>query len=195
MKKLLFILTLALGVLATQAQVTTTTFAGQGDTQSGTNTWFLVPAGPGNARIEFINAATDKATAYISFFTNRAAAIVLTNTPAAGTSNITFTSNSTLTNGDALVIRHQTGATYKYNVGSATGTNVFLTRPLSNAVVSGDVLNEYALAGRVAWPATTNSLNAAGSGIFNGPWGQPVLVELDSTSAGALNVVSGSYSR
>lgn len=192
MKQLLFILTLILG-LSAQAQVNAT-FAGQGDAQSGTNTWFLVPAGPGNAQIQFINAASDKAGSFIVFYTN-AQSIVLTNTPAAGTSNITFTSNSTLTNGDFLVIRHATGNTFKYNVGAATATNVFLSRPLSNAVVSGDVLTEYRTAGRVAWGAATNSLPSYGSGIFNGPFGMPVLVELDSTSAGALNVVSGEYKR
>ncbi len=193
MKQLLFIITFVLGVLHANAQ--SLTFAGQGTAQTATNHWFLVPAGSGNARIEFINAGSDKGGALITFLNPSGTQIVLTNTPAAGTSNITFTSNSTLTNGDAVVIRHQTGNTFKYNVGAATATNVFLSMPLSNAVVNGDVLVEYQRAGRVLWGVQTNSLNAAGAAIFNGLWAQPVLIELDTTSAGALNVVSGSYAR
>ncbi len=194
MKQLLFILALVFGVSLANAQ--SVTFAGQGTVQSATNIWFLVPPGDGSPRVEFINAASDKAASFIAFYNPSGNQIVLTNTPTAGTTNITFTSNSTLTNGDFVVIRHSaTGNTWKYQVGAATATNVFLSMPLSNAVVAGDVLQEYQRAGRVAWGAATNSLNANGGGIFNGLRAQPVLVELDSTSAGNLNVVSGIYAR
>lgn len=181
-----------LGAATANAQ---TTFAGQGVSQTATNEYYIVPAGDGYAQIQYVNVNSDKAGATLRFFTPSQNSLVLTNTQSIGSSNITFTSNSTLTNGDYVVIRHATGNQWKYNVGAATATNVFLSMPLSNAIVAGDVLTEYSVAGSVLWGALTNSLNAGGAGIFNGPLAKPVVVEIDSTSAGALNVVAGEYKR
>jgi len=193
MKNIIAIIVLLAGICTAAAQVPST-FSVNGNAQSASNHWAYVPAGNGNAQIQFINVASDKAGSYVTFRNPSGASIVLTNTPAAGTTNIAFTSNTTLTNGDVFVIRHATGNAYRYHVFSATGTGISTLNPLSNAVVAGDVLQEYTLGGRVLWGATTNSLGS-GAGLFSGGWAQPVLIELDSTAGGGLNVVSGEYKR
>ena len=194
MKNILSLVIALTACLSTASLHAQTTFAGQGVSQSATNEYYIVPAGDGYARIQYVNVNSDKAGATLRFLNPSGNAIVLTNAQSSG-SNITFTANTTLTNADFIVIRHATGNQWKYNVGAATATNVFLSMPLSNAIVAGDVLTEYRVAGMVVWGALTNSLDAGGAGIFNGERAKPVVVEIDSTSAGALNVVSGQYQR
>jgi hypothetical protein len=51
------------------------------------------------------------------------------------------------------------------------------------------------VAGQIPIGATTNANGNAESGIFFGNSGKPLLMEIDGTSATAINVISGRYLR
>jgi hypothetical protein len=50
-------------------------------------------------------------------------------------------------------------------------------------------------AGCIRWGASTNSVGPTPGSIYTGQAGLPLLVEIDATTLGEVNVISGVYGR
>jgi hypothetical protein len=185
---------------------------------SPTNTWAVAPAGTGSARVQYINAGTDKATALFKFYTNSAPFLVSSNLAAGGSNwSAGVTNTGTIwpvTNGDLLLVRHVvSNASYELLTATATSpvgftfTGAFgLNTGLSNALSIGDIIYKLGQwdknAGAIQW-ATTSPINTNtviltntvqfSHGVFTGQPGQPLIMQLDSTAGGFIRNVGGDY--
>lgn len=170
-------------------------FGGTTTAQIGvTNANFIVPAKGGTARVQFLSATSDKAASVVAFYNPSASSRISIATNASQTF-VYGPGSGTFTAGDYIVVRNLAADTYqRMTVASATTTNIVTSQSLTYAPAIGDIVYKMAKVGSIPVGAATKELNAYGGGIFNGAVNQPLLLDLDSTSAaGTLNVVSGIF--
>ena len=193
-----------MGVMASAAPQPASTGFAVGTTNGATTlSYAVIPVGGDTAadsapRVQFINAGSDLATSQVQFYR------VLSSITATYTnSTVTLFVNSTNT-GDAwqsgtVLIWHGLDGKYeKRTLTANTGsTNVVVTAATLGAVRPGDKLYKVTTtgAGAITWGASTNSLVGTGSALYIGQRQSPLLVEINATTAGAINVVSGDYIR
>lgn len=197
---------LGLAPLAFAANPTDTAFAGKGTAVSGVGTVHTnlscyivsaVPAGP--ARIQYIDASSDLATAKITFYAITNQSLVLTGATAAGGQNLWIATNTVLQSNDVLVIRSVANDQYQRvqltNVVFG-GTN-FIIDPLNFAVTNGDLVYRCVASGTLGnnglgFNGTNKVFTASGSAIYYGQEGYPLLMEISGTTC-ALNAVAGDF--
>ena len=180
------------------AQTGVKTWSGPGVFTGATNSWVVVPSTiAGEPRIEFLQAASDKTTSFLTFYTNGltlgiTAAIAAAQTNIGGTAGqIVSNLNPGFTNGDVIVLyRSSANRGERYSVYSSTATNFVVDSPITNALTANDLVLKMTANGRMSWGPLTNTINAAGGGIYNGVKGKPILVQIDSGTNGGINVIS-----
>lgn len=148
----------------------------------------------GQPLVTYLNVTSDKAASVVQLYS------------AGSPVNTTFT-NSTVTlfvnstNGfnqgsGIIVIRHWYTDTYERRVlTTSTGpTNLVVTVAPTVAVIPGDQIWPETTAGFIPCGVTTaTALSLNGPGIIAGQRGKPLLLEVDCTTNGQINVVSGTY--
>lgn len=171
---------------------------GVGSTNFNVNpSWAIIPARSANGgapAVNFIAAGSDLAGAVVSFYK------VTAQTVARYSTNVTVTLSVDRTNGFAsgtvIIIQHLANDSYEKKILTTmtASTNLITTVAPAGTVSPGDII--YAVstssAPSIAWGATTNTISAAAP-IVVGQRGKPLLVEINSTSAGQLRAVGGTY--
>lgn len=168
-----------------------------GGTAVGTTLSYVVVSeyskNAGTPVVTAICGQSDKEGALIQFYSPN------TNTYA-NYVNSTVTIPVAFTNGfgvnDIIVIRHKATDTYERRVlTTSTGsTNLVVTSAPTTAVAVGDTIYRMATDGAIRWNSVTNTITAS-DGFYAGLPGKPVLVELDCTSVGVLQLVKAKYER
>lgn len=151
-------------------------------------------------RIQYINAGSDKTGSKIQFYTsgqpdlvtatNSTTTLFVANTNGIGTVNM------------FIVIQHLNNDTYELGrIASFTGqTNIVLFNAPSTTAVPGDILYGQTSSGSIL--TSTNNANGAtplqkidmsGPGIYTGLQKKPLLMILDTTSAGDINAVNATF--
>ena len=147
--------------------------------------------------VTYVNAASDKANSRLQFYRVDAAT-------SANFSNSTVTLPVNSTNGigdgsGVIIIRHVASDTYeKRTLTTSTGsTNLVVTVAPLGTVAPGDLIYHATQtgAGCIRWGASTNSVGPSNGPLYSGQAGLPLLVEIDATTVGEVNVVSGNYVR
>jgi len=195
-----------MGLMGLMAQAADTGFAVGTTNGATTLSYAVVPIGGSTAdascpRVQFINAGSDLATGKVQFYS------VLDSITATYTnSTTTLFVNTTNTVGEnwqagTVLIRHLAGGGYyeKRTLAANTGsTNIVVTVAPLGAVLPGDIVYYVSTtgAGTIFWGASTNSLGgSSAAGLYVGQRQRPLLLEINATTAGAINVVSGDYIR
>lgn len=149
-------------------------------------------------RVQYLNAASDKAGSAVQFY-RVTSQITATYTNSTTTLPVNTTNTGVNWRSGTVIVRHLADDSYeKRTLTNNTGsTNVVVTAAPLGTVLPGDILY-YAVtsgAGTINWGASTNSLGPTAGGIYIGQKAKPLLLEIDATTYGALNVVSGDYVR
>lgn len=147
----------------------------------------------GAPRVEFINAGSDLATASLQFYKVTAQA----QATGAGSStrlDVTGTNQGVNWQAGTCIIRHMSDDTYeKRTLAANTGsTNIVVSVAPLGTMVAGDIIYYAVTNGVIKWGASTNSIGPGGA-IYVGQSGKPLLVDIPATTAGAVNVVGGTY--
>lgn len=147
--------------------------------------------------VRFINAGSDKVAGIVQSYKVTAQATAQYATNATVTLHVNRTNG--FASGDVIIIRHITDDSYEKRILTTmtVATNLTTTAAPLGAVVPGDIIYRCTTtgAGTIYWGASTNSLSASGGPLFVGQKDTPLLLEIDATTAGAINVVSGDYAR
>lgn len=168
-------------------------FSGSGTADGLTNTVYIVPAhSDGVARIEFFQGIGEPATSAARFFTAGTGIKVGTAQTTTGvTSNALACVGTSLSANSYVVLQHASGDTYeRLLVTASTATNVTFATGIAANTAAGDVLFKMTSAGSLTVGTATLNLNAAGSAIWNGQSGKPILVDLIGTNSPKL-IISG----
>jgi len=144
-------------------------------------------------KVSFINAGSDLATAKISTYKVLAqATVTYTNSTTTLFVNSTNTGNNWQSG--TILIRHLTDDGYdKRSLTSNSGsTNIIVTSAPSTSI-PGDIVYYVTTTGAASlyWGVGTNSLSGNGSPLLVGEVDKPLLLEINATTAGQINVVSG----
>jgi hypothetical protein len=192
-----FIKTITVGLLCligftANAQNYRKFFGGTSTALGTTNNYFATPiSAAGAPMITYLSATSDKAGSVITYKLPTASAVFGSSNSVTLT-NLTGINASAFAQGNIVLLAHRAGNTFeRLYVHAATSTNVTFTTATAYATQSGDSLWLMAtVATRPVGAATTTD---NGSGVFYGLPNAPLLLELDSTSAGKLNSVAGRY--
>ncbi len=201
MKKLLSIL-LALALLAgLAAGAWALTTAAQSGSASGTDMSAFIIPGDSNARVRILaaNVTSDKAGSYLRAFWNSDG--VSTTVDSAGADTLLPVAATTgFGAGDLIAIQTPEGLVIERTVASVdAGVSLTLASALASGYGSvGDAvykLGDSVTDSDAAFPvgaATVEKTNALG--VYRGPRNSPILLLLDSTSAGSMNYITWDYS-
>lgn len=192
-KSLFMVALLALTALPAFALEELPYFAG-GGTDVGTTLCYAVVSANGKNQgapvVTYLNATSDKAASVVQFYS------IATNTTAnyvSTTTSLPVQYTNGFASGDIIVIRHLSKDTYERRILTTfTGaTNLTVTVAPTVALAVGDQVYKATATGSIPCGATTLSL--LGTGIYAGQNGKPLLLEVDSTSAGQINAVAAKY--
>lgn len=147
--------------------------------------------------VRYLNAGSDKVAGIVQFYkvTAQCTAAYATNS----TTTLSVNRTNGFSSGDVVIIRHLTDDSYEKRILTTmtASTNLITTVAPLGAVVPGDIVYRCTTtgAGTIYWGASTNSINASGAPLYVGQKDTPLLLEIDATTAGAINVVAGDYVR
>ena len=169
-----------------------------GTTNRGTTLSYAIVSGNaengGVPVVQYINAGSDLATAKLQFY-RVDAQTTATFTNSTVTLPVVATNN--IADGGVIIIRHTTDDSYEKRIlTTSTGaTNLVVTVAPLGTVVPNDIIYHVTTtrAGLINWGATTNSLGPSSGAIYVGQKGMPLLLEINATTAGEVDVVSGIY--
>lgn len=181
------------------------TWYSSGTTNSGVSPSYAIvgahSVNNGAPIVTHITAASDKATAKVSFYKVTALAQCAYQTNSTVTLSVVQTNG--FASGDVVVIRHISDDSYEKRILTTmtTSTNLITTVAPWSAVIPGDIIYRCTTAGAGAIGLVTNSvaantmqLEVSGTCIYAGQKGMPLLLEVDQTTAsGALNAVSARF--
>lgn len=155
-------------------------------------------ANNGTPVLQYLNSGSDVATGTVRFgkvineitatHTNSTTTIFVNTTNPPGTA-VNFKAGT-------IIIRHMIDDSYeKRTLANNTGsTNIVVTAASLGEVRPGDKIYYVTTnAATILQGAATNSLNASGGALFVGQKGKPLLIEVNATTAGTINVASGVY--
>lgn len=173
-----------------------------GSTNGGTTLSYAVISPRGTSagvapRVQYLNATSDKSTSVVQFYKVDAEAVA-TYTNSTTTLYVNGTNGTPGINwkSGTLIIRHLADDSYeKRTLGNNSGaTNIVVTVAPLGAVLPGDRLYHATTTGAGSIPvgSATLALTTA-SGVYIGQKDKPLLLEVDATTSGTLNVVSGDY--
>lgn len=171
--------------------------------------WAVISANSANNGAPVVTGVygnSDKAGSVVTFYRVTAQAGV-TYTNSTVTLFVSQTNGFDVSSG-VVVIRHKADDTYERRVLTASGqsasTNLAVTAAPYTATVPGDILYFVSSVGAgkmlmstnvASGIANSNFIAQAGSALYVGQAGLPLLVELDSTSVGELKLVTAKYVR
>jgi hypothetical protein len=168
------------------------TFSGNG---TGTTTLsYYIPSMryAGQPAFEFASVTSDKASSVLKFYSAAAPVAVTLATNASQV--VLYCVPVGITNANVVVVRNLTADTYqRLVVSSATSTSLTFTANLANASVVGDLVYLETAAGTIPIGTNTVTLGPSSWGFWFGQKNRPALVEVDGTSACAINSISGRY--
>jgi len=193
---LLLLATLTLALPATAALSPATYNMGASIASAGagsTNAYAILPASSANEGapvVTYVNATSDKAGAKIQCYR---VGEISTASKVNSTTSVYVDDNASPSNATLIVIWHASAGTYERLAATAasTATNCVTTVAPATAVAPGDMVYSMSAAGFVPLGATNVAVN--GPGVFYGQLGLPLLIDVDGTSACAVNVLSGIY--
>lgn len=172
-------------------------FGGTGIAQGTTNSFFVAgnyTLNTGTPVVRYLNVSSDLATSKVQFYvvSNK---VTITGV-VSGTTNVTVTSTNGFTINDVVLIKHSTSDTYErlklFNV--ANTNQLTVQYAMIQTPAAGDTLWLAKPAGSIAIGATTNSIpTGAGTFIYAGQYGTPLLMEVNGTSTATINAVSGDF--
>jgi|ERR1043165_3202543 hypothetical protein len=142
--------------------------------------------------VRFISAGSDKATSRVQFY--RVDAFTSANYTNS-TTRLDVDSTNNIADGGTIVIRHTIDDTYeKRTLTTSTGsTNLVVTVAPLEAVIPGDIIYHVTQSGAGCIRLGVATNNISGDSVYVGQAGYPLLLEVDATTSGELNVVSGTY--
>lgn len=146
----------------------------------------------GAPQLTHLNVTSDKAGSLLKFYVPSAST-------AANFTNSTTSLPVNQTNGfassDIIIIQHVNTDTYERRVLTTftSSTNLTVTSAPSTAVIPGDIIWDVGQTAVANVPVGNTNISLIGNGLFAAPPGQPVLLDLDGTSACSINAVSGTY--
>lgn len=152
-------------------------------------------ANNGTPAVYSVNVNSDLASAQLKSYkcTAQTAARYATNS----TVTLSVSQTNGFISGDIIVIRHLLTDNYEKRTLTTMGaaTNLIVTVAPLEAVVPGDLIYNMktANAALLKIGAVTNSINGGGGPLLVGQKGIPLLLEVTSTTLGALNNASGIY--
>lgn len=139
------------------------------------------------------NATSDKAAGVLKFRT-ASHQYVTTAEAAASQAVVNLDNVDGLAGTDVVLVQPKDGAAlYVMTVSSITGKAVTMTGNFAAALPAGSKVFRLADHSQVPCGAATISAQSNGSPLWVGDAGMPLILELDSTSAGAVNAGSGQY--
>ncbi len=166
--------------------------AGESKYEATTNGSATVVFGPAGAfRVTGLHAAADSNAAHVLFYVRGAtsARLAPVTNPAAGATVIAVANSGyQLTNADAVVYVHGSGALDWRTVASATPSNVTLSAAISEAGAAGDRIYEVTPAFRIH--VGTTPLSEFGGHVFAVPGDSPLVVRLISGTNATLAVTT-----
>lgn len=169
---------------------------GVGSTNGATTlSWAIVSArsaNNGTPAVSYINATSDKSTSKVQFYKVTAQAVAqLTNS----TTTLYVRGTNGFASGDAVVIRHIADDSYEKRTltSNSASTNLVVTAAPLGAVTQGDIIYKVVTTGAGSIPCGSATITPSGTYLYVGQQGKPLLVELDATTSGTLNVVGGVY--
>lgn len=173
-------------------------FGGTGTAQGTTNNFFVAgnyTVTPSTPIVRYINVSSDLATSKIRFYalTNP---VTILNPTNSGTTNFVCSSTNGFAANNFVVIKHVLTDTYeRLPLFLVQNTNQLVVKfPPVTQCTAGDILWYANPTGSIAVGATSNSVpTGAGSFIYAGQYGRPLLIEIDGTSTATINAVSGDY--
>lgn len=139
------------------------------------------------------NATSDKAAGVLKF-RSASSQHMSTAVAAASQAVVTLDNVDGLAGSDVVLVQPKDGAAlYVMTVSSVTGLAVTMSGNFAAALPAGSKLFKLADHSQVPCGAATISAQSNGSPLWIGDAGMPLVLELDSTSAGAVNAGSGKY--
>lgn len=163
----------------------------------GTASYAVISANSANGGapvVTYINAASDKANSRFQFYRVDA---ITSATYTNSTTRLDVVQTNGIADGGTIVIRHVADDTYeKRTLTTSTGsTNLVVTVAPLGTVVPGDLIYHVTStrAACIRWGASTNSVGPGSGPIYIGQAGYPLLVDIDATTLGEVNAISGYY--
>lgn len=164
---------------------------------STTLSYAIVSANSANGGVpvvQYVNAASDKANSALQFYrVDAQTSATYTNS----TVTLPVQGTNSIADGGVIIIRHVLDDTYEKRIlTTSTGsTNLVTTVAPWGTVVPNDIIYHATktAAGCIRWGASTNSVGPSVGAIYVGQAGLPLLVEIDATTLGEVNVISGVY--
>ncbi len=149
-------------------------------------------------RVQYLNATSDKSTSKVQFYkVDAQSAITYTNSTT--TLFVNTTNNGVNWQSGTVIIRHNIDDSYeKRTLGANTGsTNIAVTVAPMGTVLPGDIVYHVTTTGAGSIPvgSATLTLGPTSGAIYIGQKDKPLLLEIDATTSGTLNVASGDYVR
>lgn len=202
--KLILILSAMLAIAFTAAAVLpepSTGFAVGTTNGASTLSYAIVSARSKNGgapRVQYLNAGSDKAGSKVQFYVVGSEATINSFSNSTTTLYVltTNTPGSPTWQSGTCIIRHIASDTYEKRTlaANSSSTNIVVTAaPYQTAPGDKVYWVTTAGAGTINWGVSTNGIGPSGGGIYVGQVGKPLLLEIDATTAGAINVVSGEY--
>ncbi len=173
-----------------------------GGTNSGTLAWAIVsPRGTqaGTApKVTYLNCTSDKSTSKVQFYkVDAEAAVTYTNSTTTLYVNTTNGTPGINWQSGTIIIRHLADDSYeKRTLTANTGsTNIIVTVAPLGTVLPGDHVYHATTTGAGTIPvgSATLTLGPSMGGVYIGQKDKPLLVEIDATTTGTMNLVSGEY--
>ena len=157
-----------------------------------TNSHAIVTAnGAGAPQVRFLNATSDKAGSFVIFYLPTATTAITT-ASAGGSTNFTCVGSSFAAD-DIIVLRRVPGDTYERLLcGTAGATNITTTSTNVTAMAVGDLIYKMTPGSKVAIGNATVTVTG---NCLTGNRGQPILAEIDGTSACQINAISGGFTK
>lgn len=152
-------------------------------------------ANGGAPAITYLNAGSDLASAKLQFYKVTS---LIQATGAGSTTRLDVNGTNTGVNWQSgqVIIRHMADDSYEKRILAAnTGsTNIIVTVAPMGTMAAGDIIYYAVTAGggTINWGALTNGVGP-GNYIYVGQPQKPLLLEINATTAGAINVGSGVY--
>lgn len=200
MKKLLGIILALVMIVALAGGALALISAAQSGSDSGTTEAYVIIPADSNAKVKLLaaNVTSDKAGSFLRGFWSSDGVSTLVDAASTGTAlNVTATTGFSA--GDIIGIQTPEGLIIERLVQAVvTGVSLTLSSSLDTGYGSvGDTvykLGDSATDSDVAFPvgdATVEKTNA--EGVYIAPRGSPLLLLLDSTSAGSINYITWVY--
>jgi len=152
-----------------------------------TNTVLVFPANNTKSiRLVTLDAQTDLATANLKLYGGTARASVAA-TAATGQAVIQVSNSGTIDTNDIIVLQKADGTTGHATVSTVAGfTNITCAANIPIALAVGESVYRMSDV-RTLRPASTNELRLTGDALFGAQLRNPILIDVQGTSAGRIN--------